>query len=307
MFKKYIVTFFFITYLPFVYGFDGTRKFLGYTLGTIIPKTTVKFVGDLKKRVQGNPYNQSESLIFLDQEKLPSAEIIEKEFQKMLTQLKSLDPNKIPYGIEQDDTLRITRHKNVIKFQKTPEYLLLAQEQLGQDWKWRLVNMHKERFPLTFVSYHQFKTFINEFKSLLRKNGFDAGFFKIKGSSTTFMSHNPNKGLVINELIKAPQDFQRLKNSLYYFDKNKYYFDPSDIDIHLKIPQLSDLCANRNAMGNDGERPVYYEHETLRMAPFIIDFKYKWEKILGREVNFNIYIDSHPGNGEKLLPYTFDL
>ena len=58
MFKKYIVTFFFITYLPFVYGFDGTRKFLGYTLGTIIPKTTVKFVGDLKKRVQGNPYNQ---------------------------------------------------------------------------------------------------------------------------------------------------------------------------------------------------------------------------------------------------------
>ena len=61
------------------------------------------------------------------------------------------------------------KNNNIIKFQKTPEYLILAKEQLGKDWKWRLINMHKELFPLTFKSHHQFKKFILEFKSLLKK------------------------------------------------------------------------------------------------------------------------------------------
>lgn len=213
---------------------------------------------------------------------------------------------------------------------KNPQcYLAYAKERLKGDWLERIHALEREEDPrpLAFSNDEEWNEFKTELKELLSPFKGPDAYVAILGSSSTFISENPKKGK--NSLLfeEYPACLKNAENNgdLYTFDTPGQ--EPSDLDVDLLLPKLSELCEKAqqkeeelgSSLGNDGYRPMYFEN-TLDKCLLQSDdsalkslvravkgndnslfraavgdkelglFIKKWTKKLGRDINFTVII-----------------
>jgi hypothetical protein len=213
---------------------------------------------------------------------------------------------------------------NTMKTQNTQCYEAYAEERLGKDYKSKIDAMDRENNPrpLAFETDEDWNEFKEDLEKAFALFKSPNAYLVIVGTSTTFFSANPRKGKNQPLFEKAPACIERAKDPVR--TKDIYTFDTpgseiSDIDIHVLIPELSELCEEANVLGNNGTREVYYENtfdKCLRISPdndvrelvkFVPEkiqtlhkaaipdealgqFFAKWGKKLNRPINFSVNI-----------------
>lgn len=210
---------------------------------------------------------------------------------------------------------------------KNPEcYFAYAEERLIDNPYERLLAMERpdNPRPLVFKDDMQYAEFKDDLINLFSDFKSPESYIAIIGTSTTFFSENPRKGKNRALFEKAPQCIKRAEDpkasqEVYTFDTPGK--DLSDLDIHVLIPQLSELCEKAQVWGNNGSRETYYEN-TLDKCFLVADearlramvkpvkgmidslfagsmvpgqaldeFFKKWQKLLdGRAINFSVHI-----------------
>jgi hypothetical protein len=183
--------------------------------------------------------------------------------------------------------------------------------------------------PLVFIDDVQWEDFKKDIRELFKEFRGPKSHVVILGTSTSFFSQNPQKGMNSVLFESAPACIQRAKGpsstNIYTFDtpNDDGTLTLSDIDIHVLIPELAALCEEYDKTtgnpANSGRRATYVEnwvnrcfalspnpeiralvnantsHLTLpqAVAPHSRFGKFfaKWEKILGkREIAFSVHI-----------------
>ena len=95
--------------------------------------------------------------------------------------------------------------------------------------------------PLVFKSDIEWDDFKRDVKELFRPFNNAKAYVQIIGSSTTFFSENPKKGSDAALLVPYPACMaQDNVDKIYTF--NTPGQKPSDLDINIVIPELSELC-----------------------------------------------------------------
>lgn len=131
-----------------------------------------------------------------------------------------------------------------IKSKNTECYLEIAKQRLKTpDYISRLSAMERadNPRPLVFNTDKEWEEFKNDIKDLLKPFNNPQAYAQIIGSSTTFFSENPMKSS--DDALKMPYPACVAPTNIgkiYTF--NTPGEDPSDLDINLLIPELSDLC-----------------------------------------------------------------
>ncbi len=208
--------------------------------------------------------------IYFDESRAPNKEFL--IFDPAVPPKAGLEPNPLstrsatPAQLNVfDDIVSVQRLIGIHTMKtKNPEcYLAYAEARLGKDYVERLLALERsdEPRPLAFASDDDWKAFKNDLKSIFAPLASDESYLVLIGTSTTFFSENPKKGqnapLFAQEpacVIQAKDPVQSRK--VYTFDTT----DRSDIDVHILIPPLGDLCERAAAPGNNGLRGVYFEN-----------------------------------------------
>lgn len=204
-------------------------------------------------------------------------------------------------------------------------YFAYAQERLGEDALEKLLAMERSANPrpLAFANDSDWQEFKQDLQKIFSSFKGPQSYIVIIGTSTSFFSENPRKGKNMPLFETAPTCIRRAKDPIA--NRDVYTYDtpghePSDIDIHFFIPELSDLCDKANTPGNNGLREAYWENtmdKCLAISPNSylknlvnkIDVKVnslipaltpnedldlffkKWTKKLNnREINFSVHI-----------------
>lgn len=132
--------------------------------------------------------------------------------------------------------------------------------------KQRIDWMFEKRCPLTFESPKQFRKFKQELAEALRVSGLPDGKARMKGTSTTFYSENPDKPLG------------------HRFDANPK--KPADIDINIEGAGITERMKGAGIPPADGDNPVFGTRKMMKQYPALKSFSEKWAAELKREVNF---------------------
>jgi hypothetical protein len=197
--------------------------------------------------------------------------------------------------------------------------------------------------PLLFASDQDWRDFQDELKLAFDDFKGPNSRIVILGTSTTFFSQNPKKGKNATFFETWPQCNVTANNPATTSDA--YAFDASgpgtsDLDVHIFIPKLSNICRQAGANGNDGKRDTYWQntlgdcfyHASAPLgAQNIVDpakvpiapggnanpwkpgsvfynFMVKWTaKLNNREINFSVHIRPDQKQGAALgAPNNFD-
>lgn len=210
-----------------------------------------------------SPHSKNEFIIF-DPNKPPIAELPN-------------NPWAVPKNKEFDDLVSRHRLYGIFNIKnKNPEcYFAYAAERLGPSFLDRLLALERPKNPrpLIFESDNDWDDFKKDIKNLFSAFKGQDSFVVIIGTSTTFFSENPRKGKNAPLFESTPNCLNRAKDPVARSDV--YTFDTpgaeaSDLDIDILIPEISTLCNNASASGNDGQRDAYFENtmdKCLRVSP----------------------------------------
>jgi len=231
-----------------------------------------------------------------------------------------------------DDLVSLQRQYGIYSMKtKNPEcYFAYAAQRIktSNPFK-RLLALEREENPrpLAFGNDREWEEFKRDLKAVFKPLEGPNSYIVILGTSTTFFSENPRKGrnsALFEEVPACVERSEDPKKSLMVYTFDTPGQDRSDLDVHLLIPTLSNLCHKaeakaRNALGNTGERIVYYENtldkcflqsvrpelkgqvRPLKTKPSSLlssalpdkalgKFLRKWTKKLKREINFSVLI-----------------
>jgi hypothetical protein len=226
-----------------------------------------------------------------------------------------------------DDIVSVQRMYGIYSMKsKNPEcYYAYAKVRLPKNPLERLLALERSDNPrpLVFESDSDWEEFKDDIKNIFSSFRGPSSFVAITGTSTTFFSENPKKGRNAPLFETVPTCIERAhdpKKSLEVYTFDTPGAEPSDIDIHVLIPELSDLCNRALVEGNNGQRIVYWENtmdkclrlssqqmvrdmvkpvngptNTLKKA-VVIDkplgqFFSKWShKLPNRDINFSVLI-----------------
>lgn len=211
---------------------------------------------------------------------------------------------------------------------KHPEcYFAYAAQRLKLKHPYKtLLNLEKENNPkpLGFINAEEWEEFKSDLQALFKPFASPDAHIVLIGTSTTFFSENPLKGKNISlfesypQCLKSIQDPEKI-STVYTFDTPG---KRSDLDLHVLIPSLSNLCDKAEehvSLGNTGERNVYFENSVykcfleskdsdirnqvkdIKVKVFnLFDTTYpdkalgrfirKWTKNLKRPINFSVVI-----------------
>lgn len=225
----------------------------------------------------GNFYTQDKNgikhplEIYVNKEKLPQKEFVIFDPHAPAAQLRSNPLILIGTTNEQqnmlDDIVSVQRQFGIYSMKHDhPEcYLAYAVNRLGaKGVEERLIALERASNPrpLVFESDKDWHEFKEDLKDLFHAFKGPQSYISIIGTSTTFFSENPRKGKNAPLFQSAPDCINRANDPIASLDVYTYDTpgNPSDIDIQLFMPELSDLCDKANAPGNNGQREVYSEN-----------------------------------------------
>lgn len=126
--------------------------------------------------------------------------------------------------------------------------------------------MFEKRCPLTFENPKRFSQFKRELAEVLKVSGLSDGKSRMKGTSTTFYSENPKKPLG------------------HRFDANPA--EPADVDINIESAIMVKEFSVAGVPPPQGGNPIYGTAQMHQKFPALHDFAVKWQRTLGRSVNF---------------------
>jgi hypothetical protein len=238
-----------------------------------------------------------------------------------------------------DDIVSTQRQYGIFSIKsKNPScYYAYAEKRLSKNPLERLLALERPNNPrpLVFESDNDWEDFKRDLKNVFSAFKGPNSYIVIVGTSTTFFSENPKKGKNEPLFESAPACLARAANPVNSLDV--YTFDTphkelSDLDVHILIPELSDLCESAAVLGNNGQREVYYQdtldkclskspikelrelvkpvagnNNTLKLAmvpdKVIGQFFSKWTaKLNQRDINFSVLIRPDQRKGSLYKP-----
>ena len=161
--------------------------------------------------------------------------------------------------------MKIQRLYRKARFIEDTESLGISKQRI--DW------MFEKRCPLTFESPKQFRKFKQELTEALRVSGLPEGKARMKGTSTTFYSENPDKPL----------------GHRFDADSKK----PADIDINIEGAGMVERMKSAGLPPAEGDNPIFSTRKMMQQYPALKLFSEKWSAELKREVNFVGLSDPH--------------
>jgi len=168
---------------------------------------------------------------------------------------------------EFEDLVRTQRQYGIYDIKsKNPQcYFAYAKLRLGDNALERILALERPDSPrpLIFMSDSDWQDFQNDIRNVFAPFRGPDSYVVLIGTSTTFFSENPLKGQNAPLFEKAPDCLKRAadpKASLDVYTFDTPGFEISDLDIHLFIPELSDLCNKATVGGNNGKRTVYWQN-----------------------------------------------
>jgi len=130
---------------------------------------------------------------------------------------------EVPFDVDQSNSKCMHRFKANKQFRESGCEKLLAKNVLGNNWETRYNLLIEGRCPLSFPDEETFLSCISELTEILISAGISDGWVGLRGSSATFLSMHPEKGIDpdVPTVQKEFEDDNSLKKSLselHYFD-----------------------------------------------------------------------------------------
>lgn len=185
------------------------------------------------------------------------------------------------------------------------------------------------RCPLAFPKEEMFIEFLTELLSILSSHRL-TGWVALRGSSTTFMSVHPEKGIdpdvkTIRAELTKDKKLTTSRQNLHFFDCKvsnkggeaecrKTYNDYqliemfSDIDLNIKSAELIALLKKAGAAPSSTDvGGCYNQDATMEAIPELWEFKATWGERLQRDISFVGVTSASDTHKYSKHPFTFSI
>ena len=193
----------------------------------------------------------------------PDSPMSDNELRARFRSGDRLNENGDLHHIPAEDAVAIRRAENE-ELLNSPQFREdMAARGVSEE---RIQMMREKKCPLTFDEPEQFNQFRRELNDTLRAAGLDDAQVTMKGTSTTFYSENPKKPLG------------------HHFDANPA--ELADIDLGLQSTRMVDGMNGAGMPAHPQMPHIFKTRHTVEVFPQLKEFADRWQRILGREVNF---------------------